>query len=94
MDILFYFLGAIALIIGIALNIWVNKQRFYRRGPGGLQHFDSYSKSVFTRAKERVAKVIAWLLIVFGIAALLYGHKIQTDPGYEYGVHPKAQRSS
>jgi len=81
----FYLMGIILLVLGIALNLWINKRRFYRRGPAGLQHFDSYSKSVVITFGERLGKIIAWLFIVVGVGALLYGHKIQTDPGYPYG---------
>lgn len=89
----FYIFGAVMLIGGIAINIWVNRRRFSRRGPGGLQHFSTYSKSVFTTLGERIAKILALVMIVLGIGALLYGHKLQTDRRYNYELHQAEHRS-
>lgn len=79
---IFYFFGAIALALGIFLRIWVSRRRFYRRGPGGLQHFNSYSGAVFTTVGERLLRLIGLILIILGIGGLLYVHKLQTDPHY------------
>jgi len=64
----------ILLSIGIALRLWVNRRRFYRRGWGGLQHFSSYGKALFTTVFERVLMLLATLLIVAAILLFLTGH--------------------
>ncbi|WP_433863855.1 molybdenum ABC transporter permease [Sphingobacterium thalpophilum] len=67
MEIIILIIGIILLLGGIALNISINRRRFYRRGPGGLQHFESYGKAVGTTFLERIGKIIAFLLIVIGL---------------------------
>lgn len=67
MEIIILIIGVILLLGGIALNISINRRRFYRRGPGGLQHFESYGKAVGTTFLERIGKIIAFLLIVIGL---------------------------
>jgi len=64
------------MLLGVALLIrfWVNRRRFNRRGWGGLQHFTSYSKAVFTIMLERMLMILATLLIVAAILLFLTGH--------------------
>ncbi|OKS85737.1 hypothetical protein [Mucilaginibacter polytrichastri] len=64
----------ILLGIAVAIRLWVNRRRFYRRGWGGLQHFSSYGKAVFAIAFEKVLMVLATLLIVAAILLFLTGH--------------------
>jgi hypothetical protein len=42
------FLGIIALFIGVSLRYWINRRKFYRRSPMGVEGFSSYEKSVVT----------------------------------------------
>lgn len=60
-------IGIIILIIGLALHYFVNRRRFNRRGAGGLQHYSTYGKAVVTTAFEKVLKLIAWAVTLFGI---------------------------
>ncbi len=46
MEIILLIIGIIVFPGGVALNMSINRRRFYRRGPGGLQHFESYGKAV------------------------------------------------
>lgn len=46
MEIILLIIGIIVFLGGVALNMSINRRRFYRRGPGGLQHFESYGKAV------------------------------------------------
>lgn len=67
MEITLLIIGILLLLIGAAINIAINRSRFYRRGPGGLQHFESYSKSVIVTLKEKLGKVIAIILMITGL---------------------------
>lgn len=63
-------------LLGIAMLIryWVNRRRFNRRGWGGLQHFSTYGKALFTIIFERVLILVAFLFIAAAILLLLTGH--------------------
>ncbi|TRW21983.1 hypothetical protein FMM05_19550 [Flavobacterium zepuense] len=62
------------LAIAIALRLWVNRRRFYRRGLGGMQHFSSYGKAIFTTLIEKVLMLTSFLLIVAAILLFITGH--------------------
>ena len=64
------FLGIIALIIGVSLRYWINRRKFYRRGPMGVEGFSSYEKSVVITFFERVTKWISIGFIIFGLLML------------------------
>lgn len=64
------FLGIIALIIGISLRYWINRRKFYRRSPIGVEGFSSYEKSVVTTFLEGSLKWISFGLIIFGLLLL------------------------
>ena len=64
------FLGIIALIIGVSLRYWINRRKFYRRSPMGVEGFSSYEKSVVTTFLEGSAKWISFGLIIFGLLML------------------------
>lgn len=72
----YYFVGGIMVLLGIVINMVINRRRFYRRGPGGLQHFKSYSQSVFIGGLEKLGKLLAILLIICGVLFLLTANKI------------------
>lgn len=63
-------LGIIALVSGIGLRYWINRRKFYRRNVAGLEGFSSYEKSVAVRFLERIGKLVAYVLILFGILFL------------------------
>ncbi len=64
------FLGIIALIIGVSLRYWINRRKFYRRSPMGVEVFSSYEKSVVTTFFEGRLKWISFVLIIFGLLML------------------------
>ncbi|WP_369765004.1 molybdenum ABC transporter permease [Flavobacterium sp. WC2429] len=64
------FLGIIALIIGVSLRYWINRRKFYRRCPMGVEGFSSYEKAVVVTFFERVTKWISFIIIVFGLFML------------------------
>lgn len=39
-------IGIIFLVLGLALRYWINRRKFYRRGPMGAEGFSSYESSV------------------------------------------------
>lgn len=61
------FLSILALLSGFCLRYWINRRKFYRRSPMGVEGFSSYEKSVFISFLERTGKWIAFILIVFGL---------------------------
>lgn len=64
------FLGIIALLIGVSLRYWINRRKFYRRSPMGIEGFSSYEKSVVITFFERVTKWISIGFIIFGLLML------------------------
>ncbi|TRW27105.1 hypothetical protein FMM05_00190 [Flavobacterium zepuense] len=62
------------LAIGIVIRLWVNSRRFYRRGLGGMQHFSSYGKALFTTLFEKALMLASFLLIVAAILLFITGH--------------------
>ncbi len=63
-------IGIIFLVLGIGLRYWINRRKFYRRGPMGAEGFSSYEKSVAIKFIEKVGKWIAYGLIIFGLLSL------------------------
>jgi len=63
-------IGIIFLVLGLALRYWINRRKFYRRGPMGAEGFSSYESSVFIKFIESVGKWIAYAMIIFGLLAL------------------------
>ncbi|NLR62237.1 hypothetical protein HGH93_29370 [Chitinophaga polysaccharea] len=55
------------LVIGIAFRVYVSRNRFYRRGVGGLQQFSSYRKAVLISAFESGVKVVGTILVLGGL---------------------------
>ncbi|AZA95636.1 molybdenum ABC transporter permease [Chryseobacterium shandongense] len=63
-------IGIIFSVAGLALRYWINRRKFYRRGPMGAEGFSSYESSVFVKFIERIGKWIAYGLIVFGLLSI------------------------
>lgn len=69
--------GVLMLLSGFALRLLVSKNRFDRRGPAGLQQFESYWKALFATVAEWLLGIIGFVLIVAGAVLLLvhwYNH--------------------
>ncbi|WP_142687527.1 hypothetical protein [Chitinophaga polysaccharea] len=60
--------GILMIVIGMAFRIYVSRNRFYRRGEGGLQRFSSYRKSVIIPAFETMLRIIGTLLVIGGLS--------------------------
>lgn len=63
-------IGILFLVLGLGLRYWINRRKFYRRGPMGAEGFSSYEKSVAIKLIERLGKWIAYAMIIFGLLAL------------------------
>lgn len=49
---------------GLLIRFIVGRQRFRRRGIGGLQHFSSYTRALAITLLERLAMLLANLLLL------------------------------
>lgn len=65
----------ILVVVGIAIRLLVNRRRFYRRGMGGLQHFNSYCSALITRIFERLLMGISILLFIAALFIFITAHK-------------------
>ncbi|MEP0712452.1 hypothetical protein [Algoriphagus sp.] len=57
---------------GFALRVLVNRRRFYRRGPGGLQHFSRYSKAVLSSMVEGFLLFVSIPMMILGMLVLFF----------------------
>ncbi len=63
-------LGVILIVAGIIVQLIIGRNRFYRRGPGGLQQYDSYRLSLLSRVLEWIFGKLALIMILFGMFLL------------------------
>lgn len=63
-------IGILFLVVGLALRYWINRRKFYRRGPLGAEGFSSYESSVFVKLIERIGKWIAYTLIIYELLSI------------------------
>lgn len=63
-------LGTILIVVGFIVQLIIGRNRFYRRGPGGLQEFSSYRRSLLSRIFEWIFGKLAFLMILFGMFLL------------------------
>jgi prolipoprotein diacylglyceryltransferase len=59
--------GIVLIVAGVICRYVVGRNRFNRRGSGGLQQYDSYNKALATSFFERLLKLAGTVLIVGGI---------------------------
>jgi hypothetical protein len=69
-DVFIVAVGICLLAGGFALRVWVNRRRFYRRGPGGLQHYSRYSKAVFISTFEGFIMLLSIPMMILGMLVL------------------------
>jgi len=60
-------IGILITLSGIYLRYWINRRRFNRRSPSGLERFSSYEKSIAIRSAEGVCKLLAYIFILVGL---------------------------
>lgn len=63
--------GLILLFAGFLLRLNINRRRFNRRSPTGLQHYPNYWNALFTTFMESAIGILAFLMIVAGLVVLL-----------------------
>ena len=63
-------IGIIFLVAGLGLRYWINRRKFYRRGPMGAEGFSSYESSVIIKLLEKFGNWVAYALIIFGLLSL------------------------
>lgn len=63
--------GVVMLAISIAGGLWVQRRRFYRRNPAGLQVFRSFGASLATGTFEALALLVFRLIGLAGVAGLV-----------------------
>ncbi|MEB2776347.1 hypothetical protein SYJ56_13575 [Algoriphagus sp. D3-2-R+10] len=71
-DLVVSILGVVLVLSGFAIRYWTGKRRFNRRGPGGLQHYSSYSKALIVSVIERIANLLSIPIILGGIFLLAF----------------------
>lgn len=60
-------IGIFFVILGFIIRYKINKRRFTRRGPGGLQHFKNYEQSWLVTLIERILMVLSFIIIITGL---------------------------
>lgn len=78
-DIVIVTVGLVLILGGLAFRIYVNRRRFYRRGPCGLQHYSSYSKAVSSSMYEGMLLFLSIPAIILGIAVLFLWYVMIKD---------------
>lgn len=79
MDTTSLIIAIIAFTLGIGINYWINRRKFYRRNMAGLEGFSSFEKSVFIGLTERIGKLIGYILILAGFLFLWLAYIIEKD---------------
>ncbi|PZX57611.1 hypothetical protein LV84_01739 [Algoriphagus ratkowskyi] len=69
-DVFIVSVGICLLVGGFGLRVWVERKRFYRRGPGGLQHFSRYSKAVLISMGEGFLMFVSIPVMILGMLIL------------------------
>ena len=65
--------GLAAIIIGIALRMWVSRRAFYRRNAAGVEEFNSYSAKVFSGMLETLVSLVGIASMIGGVIWIMYG---------------------
>jgi hypothetical protein len=68
---IFIIISIITLVVGFAIRYAVARRKFKRRAITGAEVFRSYERAWSITLAEKLAKLIANILIIIGILALL-----------------------
>ncbi|MCE7054728.1 hypothetical protein LZF95_08590 [Algoriphagus sp. AGSA1] len=82
-DVFILAVGICLLGGGFALRVWIKRRRFYRRGPGGLQHFSRYSKAVLISTFEGFLMLLSIPMLILGMLILIFWYALVKDIGKE-----------
>ncbi|WP_439490123.1 hypothetical protein [Algoriphagus sp.] len=80
-DVFIVAVGICLLGGGFVLRLWVKRRRFYRRGPGGLQHFSRYSKAVLISTFEGFLMLLSIPMMILGMLILIFWYVLVKDIG-------------
>ncbi|WP_233753547.1 hypothetical protein [Algoriphagus sp. AGSA1] len=79
---------------GFALRVWVNRRRFYRRGPGGLQYYSRYSKAVLSSMVEGFMMFVSIPMMILGMLIIFLWSIYLIDRGkYKIQDSDKTEKS-
>ena len=82
------------LVGGFAIRVWIYRRRFYRRGPGGLQHYSRYSKAVLSPIVEGFLMLVSIPMIILGMLVLFFWSIYLIDRGkYKIKDFDKTEKS-
>ena len=59
--------GLIMIIIGLVIRFFIGRNKFNRRGVGGLQHFSSFAWGLLVTLSEFIINIGALILIFLGL---------------------------
>lgn len=60
-------LGSVLLLSGVAVWLWVGRQRFRRRNVAGIEEFNGYGEMLLTKVFEKFLRICAVLAVVSGL---------------------------
>jgi hypothetical protein len=60
-------IGVFLVIVGVIIRYKINKRRFNRRGPAGLQHFKNYEQAWLITLFERILMRLSFIMIICGL---------------------------
>lgn len=63
--------GVLFLLFGVLGLYLVSRRQFYRRNVAGVEEFSSHSAMIGAQLLEKVIRIASWLLVVFGIIAVI-----------------------
>lgn len=93
-DVFIVAVGICLLGGGFGLRVWVERKRFYRRGPGGLQHFSRYSKAVLISMVEGFLMFVSIPMMILGMLILFLWSIYLIDRGkYKIEDSDKTEKS-
>lgn len=70
-DLKMYCCGFLLAAAGLAIRLLVNRRKFGRRGPAGLQRFSSYGRALITLFAENMLNLAGLLLILAGACLII-----------------------
>lgn len=59
--------GAVLVVLGIGLRLFISQRRFNRRGYGGSQHYSTYWSALLISTFEGILMILSALTIVSGV---------------------------
>lgn len=63
----FFIAGVVLVILSVVIHFVLQRRRFYRRNQAGIETFNSYSSSVFTRVLEGLLRLLSIAMFLGGL---------------------------